>query len=196
VIERSEERDQALRAALPHVAALGWTRAALSAGLRDLGLDPVEQDWLFPRGPIEAVEAWCDLADREMEEAARSEDLLALRIPDRIRRVIELRLTMNEPHREAIRRALALQSLPWNVPSAMRTVARTMDAMWAAAGDTSADLSWYTRRATLVGVYGATLAFWLQDDEPGFPATRAFLGRRLADLARIQRPLRAAKRAA
>jgi ubiquinone biosynthesis protein COQ9 len=196
VIERSEERDQALRAALPHVAALGWTRAALSAGLRDLGLDPVEQDWLFPRGPIEAVEAWCDLADREMEEAARAEDLLALRIPDRIRRVIELRLEMNEPHREAIRRALALQSLPWNVPSAMRTVARTMDAMWAAAGDTSADLSWYTRRATLVGIYGATLAFWMQDDEPGFPATRAFLGRRLADLARIQRPLRGAKRAA
>ncbi len=196
MIERSEERDQALRAALPHVAALGWTRAALSAGLRDLGLDPVEQDWLFPRGPIEAVEAWCDLADREMEEAARAEDLLALRIPDRIRRVIELRLEMNEPHREAIRRALALQSLPWNVPSAMRTVARTMDAMWAAAGDTSADLSWYTRRATLVGIYGATLAFWMQDDEPGFPATRAFLGRRLADLARIQRPLRGAKRAA
>jgi ubiquinone biosynthesis protein COQ9 len=196
VIERSEERDQALRAALPHVAALGWTKAALGAGLRDLGLDPVEQDWLFPRGPIEAVEAWCDLADREMEEAARAEDLLALRIPDRIRRVIELRLEMNEPHREAIRRALALQSLPWNVPSAMRTVARTMDAMWAAAGDTSADLSWYTRRATLVGIYGATLAFWMQDDEPGFPATRAFLGRRLADLARIQRPLRGAKRAA
>jgi ubiquinone biosynthesis protein COQ9 len=196
VIERSDERDQALRAALPHVASLGWTKAALSAGLRDLGLDPVEQEWLFPRGPIEAVEAWCDLADREMEEAARAEDLISLRIPDRIRRVIELRLETNEPCKEAVRRALALQSLPWNVPSAMRTVARTMDSMWAAAGDTSADLSWYTRRATLVGVYGATLAFWLQDDEPGFPATRAFLARRLADLARIQRPFRAAKRAA
>jgi ubiquinone biosynthesis protein COQ9 len=40
-------------------------------------------------------------------------------------------------------------------------------------------------------VYGATLAFWLQDEEPGFPATRAFLDRRLADLARLQRPRRA-----
>ncbi|WP_237217374.1 COQ9 family protein [Falsiroseomonas oryziterrae] len=186
-IERSEERDAAIRAALPHVAALGWTRAALSAGLRDLGLEPLEQDWLFPRGPVEAVEAWCDLADREMEEAARQEDIVSLRIPDRIRRVLMLRLERNEPHKEAIRRALALQSLPWNVPSALRTVARTADSMWAAAGDTSADLSWYTRRATLVPIYGATLAFWLQDDEPGFPATRAFLDRRLADLARLQR---------
>lgn len=189
-IERSEERDAAIRAALPHVPTLGWTQAALAAGLRDLGLDPLEAEWLFPRGMVEVVEAWCDLADREMEAAARAEDLVSLRIPDRIRRVVTLRLEQNEPHREAIRRGLALQSLPWNLASALRTVARTADAMWAAAGDTSADVSWYTRRATLAGVYGATLAFWLQDEEPGFPATRAFLDRRLRDLARLQGPRR------
>ncbi|MGG5809947.1 COQ9 family protein [Falsiroseomonas sp. CW058] len=187
MIERSEERDAALRAALPHVPALGWTRAALSAGLRDIGQDPAAQDWLFPDGPVEAIEAWCDLADREMEAAAAAEDVTALRIPDRIRRVVTLRLEGQEPHREAIRLALGRQALPWNVPSALRTVARTADAIWAAAGDTSADFSWYTRRATLAGIYGATLAFWLADDEPGFPRTRAFLDRRLADLARMQR---------
>ena len=195
-MERSEERDAALRAALVHVPRLGWSRAALEAGLRDLGHDGREAEWLFPGGPIEAVEAWCDLADREMEAAARAEDLLALRIPERIRRVLTLRLEANEAHKEAIRRALALQSLPWNLASAMRTVGRTADSMWAAAGDTSADLSWYTRRATLSGVYGATLAFWLQDDEPGFPATRAFLDRRLADLARLQGKRPKAKSAA
>ena len=188
MIERSDDRDEALRAALPHVPALGWSRAALEAGLRDLGRDPREAEWLFPGGPVEAVEAWCDLADREMEEQARQEDLLSQRIPERIRRVITIRLELNEANKDAIRRALALQSLPWNVPSALRTVARTADAMWAAAGDTSADFSWYTRRATLAGVYGATLAFWMQDDTPGFPATRTFLDRRLADLAKLQRP--------
>lgn len=193
MIERSDDRDEALRAALPHVPALGWSRAALEAGLRDLGRDPREAEWLFPGGPVEAVEAWCDLADREMEEQARQEDLLGQRIPARIRRVITIRLERNAANKDAIRRALALQSLPWNVPSALRTVARTADSMWAAAGDTSADFSWYTRRATLAGVYGATLAFWMQDDTPGFPATRAFLDRRLADLAKLQRP-RGAKR--
>jgi ubiquinone biosynthesis protein COQ9 len=190
-IERSEERDAALRAALPYVQTLGWTRAALRAGLKDRGHDPLEAEWLFPRGAIEALEAWCDLADREMEAAARAEDVSALRIPDRIRRVVTLRLEQAQPHREAVRRGLAVQALPWNLASALRTVARTADSMWAAAGDTSADFSWYTRRATLAAVYGATLAFWLQDEEPGFPATRAFLDRRLADLARLQRPRRA-----
>lgn len=196
MIERSEERDAALRAALPHVPALGWTRAALAAGLRDIGEDPVAQEWLFPRGPVEAIEAWCDLADREMEAAAAQEDLTQLRIPDRIRRVVLIRLEQQEPHREALRLALAHQALPWNLGSALRTAARTADAMWAAAGDTSADFSWYTRRATLAGVYGATLVFWLQDHEPGFPATRAFLDRRLRDLSRLRRPRRPAQRPA
>jgi ubiquinone biosynthesis protein COQ9 len=187
VIERSEERDEALRATLPHVPALGWTRAALAAGLADLGRDALEQDWLFPRGPVEAIEAWCDLADRDMEAAAVAEDLAARRIPARIRRVVLIRLEQAAPHREAVRRALAVQSLPWNLASAARTVARTADAMWAAAGDTSADFSWYTRRATLAGVYGATLAFWLQDQSPDHAATEAFLDRRLAGLARLQK---------
>jgi ubiquinone biosynthesis protein COQ9 len=192
MIERSEDRDEAIRAALPHVPHLGWTMGAIRAGLKDLDRASEEAAWLFPGGAIEAVEAWCDLADREMEAAARAEGLLDLRIPDRIRRVITLRLEQAEPHREAVRRALALQALPWNLPSAMRTVARTADSIWAAAGDTSSDLSWATRRATVSAVYGATLAFWLRDEEPGFAATRDFLDRRLADLARFQRPRRAA----
>jgi ubiquinone biosynthesis protein COQ9 len=192
MIERSEDRDAAIRAALPHIPTLGWTKAAVEAGLKDRGLDPMEAEWLFPRGPVEAVEAWCDLADREMEAAAHADDLQRLRIPARIRRVIVIRLEQAEPHKEAVCRALALQSLPWNAASALRTVARTADAMWAAAGDTSADFSWYTRRMSLAGVYGATLAFWLADGEPGFPATNAFLDRRLADLAKLQRRKRAA----
>lgn len=192
MIERSEERDQAIKAALPHVPALGWTRAALAAGLTDLGRDPLEQEWLFPRGPVEAIEAWCDLADREMEARAVVEDLASLKIPRRIRRVVQIRLEQAAPDREAVRRALALQSLPWNLASATRTVARSADAMWAAAGDTSADFSWYTRRATLAAVYGATLAFWLQDESEGHAATLAFLDRRLADLARLQRMTRKA----
>lgn len=192
MIERSEERDQAVTAALPHVPALGWTRAALAAGLVDSGRDPLEQEWLFSRGPVEAVEAWCDLADRAMEAQAAAANLAALKIPQRIRRVVLIRLEQAAPRRQAVRRALALQSLPWNLASAARTLARSADAMWAAAGDTSADFSWYTRRATLAAIYGATLAFWLQDESENHEATIAFLDRRLAGLGRFQRMKRRA----
>jgi len=192
VIERSPERDAALRAMLPHVAELGWTHAALRAGLAELGESPAAAEWLFPRGPVEMVEAWCDLADREMDEAASAEELTARRVPARIRRVVLIRLEQAALHKEAVRRALALLALPWNAPVALRTLARTASAMWHAAGDTSADFSWYTRRMTLAGVYSATLAFWLRDSGPDLSATEAFLDRRLADLAKLQKPRRPA----
>ena len=59
--------------------------------------------------------------------------------------------------------------------------------MWHAAGDTSADFSWYTRRATLAAIYTATIAWWLRDEDPSIFGAMEFLDRRLADLSRLQK---------
>jgi ubiquinone biosynthesis protein COQ9 len=180
--------DDILDRLLPLVPRLGWTRAALAEAAGDAAL----AENAFPRGPRDAIAAWVRLADRRMEEAAAAEDISALRTPARIRRVIVLRLEQATPHKEALRMALAALAAPWNAPLAAKLTAGTVSAMWYAAGDTSADFSWYTRRATLAAVYGATLAFWLRDDSEDMAPTLAFLDRRLADLARIGRPRRAA----
>ncbi|MDQ1078463.1 COQ9 family protein [Pseudoroseomonas cervicalis] len=186
-LERSAERDAALRAMLPEVPRLGWSLAALRAGLAAGGQNPDAAEWLFPRGPAGMVEAWCDLADRDMAAEAAGMGLESQRIPARIRALVALRLRQQRPNKEAVRRGLALLALPWNAGAAARATARSTDAIWQAAGDTSNDLSFYTRRATLAGVYGTTLAFWLNDADPEDAATLAFLDRRLADLARLQR---------
>jgi ubiquinone biosynthesis protein COQ9 len=185
--ERSPLRDAAIRAMLPIAAREGWTWSTIRAGLAAAGEDPALAQSHFPTGPVGAVLAWIDLANREMEAAAAAEEVTALRVPARIRRVVELRLQAVAPHKEALRRALALLALPWNAPAGLRASACTVNAMWHAAGDTSSDFSWYTRRATLAAIYWATLAFWMQDEEPGLDRTMAFLDRRLADLGRLQR---------
>ena len=86
---------------------------------------------------------------------------------------------------EAVRRALAVLALPGNAAVAAACTARSVDAIWQAAGDRAADFSWYTKRAILAGVYTATVLFWLRDDGTDDAATLAFLDRRLADVRRI-----------
>jgi ubiquinone biosynthesis protein COQ9 len=54
-----------------------------------------------------------------------------------------------------------------------------VDAIWHAAGDRSADFSWYTKRAILTAIYSATLLFWLRDSSDEDADTRAFLARRM-----------------
>ncbi len=110
-IERSPERDAAIRAALPIAAAEGWTEASLRAAVAATGGDPALAPSLFPRGPVGAIEAWSDLADREMEAAAAEDPAFpGLRSAGRIRRLVELRLSAAGPHKAALRRALALRA--------------------------------------------------------------------------------------
>jgi ubiquinone biosynthesis protein COQ9 len=180
--------DAAIRAMLPLAAEQGWSWATLRQGLAAAGEDPALAESHFPGGPAEAIAAWSALADREMAEAAG--DLSAERIPVRVRRLVALRLEQAAPHKAALRAALAHLALPWNLGRAARVHATTADAFWRAAGDTSADFSWYTRRASLGAIYGATLAYWLRDDSPETEQALGFLDRRLADLARLQRPRR------
>ncbi len=188
--ERSPERDAAIEALLPNVAFDGWTMRALRAGLRASGQDPLDAPYLFPGGGADMVEAFCDLADRQMIEAAAGVDMTLLRLPQRVRAVIALRLARARPHKEAVRRAVSVLAVPGNGRLAAACTARTVDAIWFAAGDRSADFSWYTKRAILAGVYASTLLFWLHDASDEDAETLAFLDRRLAGVGRIGRARR------
>jgi ubiquinone biosynthesis protein COQ9 len=105
----------------------------------------------------------------------------------RLRAVIALRLEQNRPHKDAVRRALAVLALPHNARVAAQATARTIDAIWHAAGDRSADFSWYTKRAVLTPIYTATLLHWLRDTSDDDAPTLAFLDRMLASHARFRR---------
>lgn len=183
--ERLPERDSAIQGMLSHVPFDGWTKRALRAGVRDAGLPPDEADMLFPLGTVDMIETFCDLADRRMAEEAAG--LPETKLTARVRAVIALRLAQNAPHKEAIRRAMAVLALPQNARTAAACTARTVDAIWYAAGDRSANFSWYTKRAILAAVYSATVLYWLRDTSEGDAATLAFLDRRLAGVGQIGR---------
>jgi ubiquinone biosynthesis protein COQ9 len=183
--ERLPERDAAIDAMLPNVPFDGWSKRALKAGIAAAGMPADEADLLFPLGTVDMIETFCDLADRRMEAAAAG--LPAMGVSAKVRAVIALRLEQNRPHKEAVRRAIAILSVPGNARAAAAISARTVDAIWHAAGDSSADFSWYTKRAILTAVYSATVLFWLRDVSDGDAATLAFLDRRLAGIGRVAR---------
>jgi ubiquinone biosynthesis protein COQ9 len=182
--EISPERDAALLAMLPLVEESGWNVGTLRRALILIGVPPDDAEFLFPGGAIAMVDAYFDLADRQMIAAA-DPDLLTKRLSERVRALIALRLAQARAHRGAVRRALALLALPRNARIGARCLARTVDSIWHTAGDTSSDFSWYTKRAILAGVYGASLLFWLRDYSDDAEATMKFVDRRLGDVARL-----------
>ena len=174
-----------LDALLPQVPFDGWTQTSVRNALASLGQPPDDAVLMFPNGASEMIESAFALMDQRMAEEAVAAELAAYRLPARVRAIITIRLEQTHGNKEAIRRALSWLSLPMNAPLAARITAATVDTIWHAAGDTSADFSWYTKRGILAAVYTATLLYWLRDNSEGDEDTRQFLDRRLRDVARI-----------
>ena len=57
-------------------------------------------------------------------------------------------------------------------PLGMKLLYSTVDAMWRAAGDTSTDFNFYTKRAILSAVYSSTLMRWLAPQVSPFQPLR------------------------
>lgn len=178
-------RDALIEATLPHIAFDGWSVQALRQGAAVIGLDRADIERAFPGGGVEAVAHFISHADREMLEALDKMDLPAMKVRERIAAAIRVRLEQAAGHKEAVRKALAFLALPQHAGLALKSLYRTVDAIWYAAGDTATDYNFYTKRALLAGVYSSTLLYWLEDKSEGHEATWAFLDRRIANVMNI-----------
>lgn len=174
-----------VKAALMHVPFDGWSHEALEAGAVDAGFDADIIATLFPGGPIDAIVMHSAIADEEMVTAFAALDPAPEKVHLMIRSLILIRLGQAALHKEAVRRALTVLALPTNAVVSGKALYRTVDAMWRAAGQRDTDFSFYTKRATLAGVYSATLLAWIADTSDDSSAVEAFLDRRLKDVARI-----------
>ncbi len=176
-----------LEAALVHVPAAGWSERALALALADLGLDRAAGLRAYPRGAAGLLEHFIDEADRRMVEALEARDLGAAPVRERVAAGVRLRLEQLAPTREATRKAVAAQALPSQAGGALGRLYRTVDAIWRAAGDDATDFNFYTKRALLAWVYGATLLFWLDDRSEGCEDTWAFLERRIDEVMAVHK---------
>ena len=165
----------------------GWTPTAVEAAALSEGVDPALAALAIPDGAVGLIDLYGQGVDKALAEALPPETLAAMKIRERIRSLVWTRLQIQEPAKEAIRRALAILAMPQNAAAAARLSWRSADVMWRMAGDTATDYNHYTKRAILSAVYGSTLLAWLQDDSEGAADTAAFLDRRIDNVMQFEK---------
>ena len=165
----------------------GWTAAAVEAAALSEGVDPAVASLAVPADAVGMIDLYGRGVDRALAEALAPETLAAMKIRERIRTLVWTRLQIQEPAKEAIRRALAILAMPQNALAGARLSWRSADVMWRMAGDVATDYNHYTKRAILSAVYGSTLLAWLQDDSEGAADTAAFLDRRIDEVMRFEK---------
>jgi len=108
-------------------------------------------------------------------------------IRKKISALIETRLALLAPDREALRRAQAILAMPPNAVRAAKLGWHAADIMWRAAGDTATDLNHYSKRATLGSIYAATLLTFVNDESEDHADSRAFVARRIEGIMRFEK---------
>jgi ubiquinone biosynthesis protein COQ9 len=175
-----------MEAILPHVAFDGWSETAFVAAVGEAGMDLAAARRLCPRGAVDLAVAFHVVGDAAMVAAVRAADMGGMRYRDKVILAIRARLDA-VTDKEAVRRGAALFALPHMAAEGARLTWGTADAIWTALGDTSEDINWYTKRATLSGVWAAVVLYWLGDDSLNAQATDDFIARRIDDVMRIEK---------
>lgn len=179
-------RERLLHAALPLAPERGWGAGLVGAAAAAAGLTPGEIALAAPRGGLDLVDAFADWADGRMLEAVAGFDLPAMKVRARVEQAVWSRFQALEPHRQAVARSLLFMAPPQRAGEAARLGWRTADRIWRALGDRSTDENFYSKRAILAGVHGASLVAWVQDGSEDKDAARAFLARRIDGVMRFE----------
>ena len=184
-------RDRVMAEALPEIPKTGISDVTLSNAAEKAGVTKRQLADSFPKGPASLVESFSHWADRRMEEvlAARGKQ----RMRERIAGAVKARIEAMAPHKETVRHMTGFLAQPQHAALGAKLMMQSVDAMWRAAGDRSSDFSYYTKRATLAGVYASTFAFWLTDPSEGHAATWTFLENRIDNVMTIGKLKGAAK---
>ena len=164
----------------------GWSEATFRAAMEDAGINAGLAQAVCPRGAVDLALAYHEEGDQAMLARLAEADLGQVRFRDRVAAAVRYRLEAVED-KELVRRGVTLFALPHHALDGAQAIWRTCDRIWTALGDTSEDVNWYTKRATLSGVYSSTVLYWLGDDSPGHERTWAFLDRRIDDVMQIEK---------
>lgn len=181
-----ELKERLLDAALPHVAFDGWSEATFAAAAAEAGIAPGAARAACPRGARDLAVAFHRRGDAAMLELFRALHLDGMRFSQKVAAAVRCRIEA-AGDREIVRRSAALFALPHLAPEGAKLIWDTAGLIWTTLGDTSDDINWYTKRASLSAVYASTVLYWLGDDSPGHEATWAFLDRRIDEVMRIEK---------
>lgn len=186
VQENEDMQAQLLAAALPHVAFDGWSETSLRAACQDLSITRQMAALACPRGAIDLAIRFHHDGDEAMQVVLQKTDINAMKIREKITFSVRARLDAIRD-KEAVRRGATLMALPQHAAEGAGLVWGTCDRIWAAIGDSSDDVNWYTKRLTLSSVYSATVLYWLGDNSPNHQDTWTFLDRRIENVMQFEK---------
>lgn len=136
----------------------GWHISTLDHACQAHGWHPGSHSGLFPFGLAEVYRVWRLGCDQRVVHAWPFERLEPLKLRERILTLLKERFQIMEPHKQAVRIATSHGHAPYEHVQALW---KTSHIFWCAAGDTSIDGNFYSKRLLLGWIDHGSFQMWL-----------------------------------
>ena len=178
------KRLEILRNVKKNIIINGWNDNIFSIITKESKYNEEEVRALFSQGYKSLLELYLFNADQEMIKACNKIDLIRMKIHERIREIILIKLKISTKDKNLVKITFFTLMLPQHFNIATYSLYRTVDHIWYIAGDNSTDFNFYTKRLILAGIYSSTIFYWLNGDKT-FEQIKDFLNNQLKQISKI-----------
>ena len=118
--ENKQIRIDLIKAMLTHVPFDGWTWEAMEQGAIDIGYEKKKTSSerikifkdLFKNGSIDFIDIFSEIIDLEVKENYNLIEAKPERVPEKIKKIIMIRLNLCQKYKEAVRSSISLSVRP------------------------------------------------------------------------------------
>ena len=178
-------RQRILDDALKRVPLLGWTEEAIRAAIEHLHLSSSLLS-LFPSPVSSLISHFHSTSTSTSLSTLSSIPTQTLTTRDLLTQGLILQLQQHLPYLSHLPQLIGLSLTHDRVATTLTDVAEYIDRLWYTIGDDSSDMTWYSKRAVIGGVYITSTLHLVTDRSAGQKDTWAFLDRRMREAEKAQ----------
>ena len=157
-------RKEILKEIKSYVAEIGWSENLFLNFSQSSNYKYEELISLFPNGKNDLIQMALDEINEKMTIRSKKINLNNLKVHERIRELIILRLKIMHIEKNFISKTFLHLLLPFNYSFTSKNLYKMADQVWFLAGDDSTDFNYYTKRTILGSIYTMTIIHFINSD--------------------------------
>jgi ubiquinone biosynthesis protein COQ9 len=153
----------------------GWSQKTLELAFIKAEIDVKFLPFVFENGCVDIANLFVETIDAKMQENALGFDFTQMKIRDKIKTLVKIRLEINQKYKPQLQKLIHFYLHPKNTLLAFKTSYKAADLMWKIAGDNATDFNFYSKRIILAKIYIRVLLCFVKDNSDNNYRTLALL---------------------
>jgi ubiquinone biosynthesis protein COQ9 len=163
----------------------GWSQKALELAFVKAEIDVKFLPFIFENGCVDIADFFIKTIDNKMQEASMELDFGKMKIRDKIKNLVKIRLKINQECRPQLQKLIHFYLHPKNIGFAFKNSYKAADLMWKIAGDNATDFNFYSKRIILAKIYIRVLLCFVKDQSENYQKTLDLLDNQIEKVIRF-----------